>query len=332
VLDGTGILLGAPGVGDWKGPRVELLMPSKRAKFPMAFYPLGSQKGVAEAPAVRDVAFDPEARRINFTLDYDTQRPTNILLRNWQMAELGNEIETGFDHDRWPVSPRPVPLGEAPYGWYRTVIRSDRERTRTLILKNAADAVTVFLNVDAPRSYATPLTFQAPIRKGDNVLAILVKNWGRYRLHASYDKPLDEVSGWGLLDDVTLDGALVSNWRRHDGMSPAGRSLQWGEPRKTACPVRWFRATFKLRKTRARPCGRAVLRGLTHGSMWLNGRFVGLYLLRGFDSGHGYYLPRAWLRPENTLIVLDEGGGMPEQSDFRFDRDAALIPMPITFR
>ena len=344
VLDGAGILLGAPGVGQWTPSSVEVLVPSKRGKYTMAFYPAGSQRSVGKAGGISGASFDEEARRLNFTLDYDAPRPTTILLRRWEMAELGNEVEPGFDHSSWAASPRPVPLGEAPYGWYRATIKSDRQRTRKLIFKNAADAITVFLNgkylgqsatkrlMDAPRSFPMPLSFDAPIQKGDNVLAVLAKSWGRYRLTETYGKPLAEASGWGLLADVTLDGALVTKWHRRDGMSPTGRSLSWVKPSKGGCPVRWYRTTFKLRKSPARPVGRAVLKGLRHGAIWLNGRFVGLYLQRGFDAGHGYYLPPAWLKPQNTLIALEEGGYEPAEAELRFDRKASLVPLSVTFR
>jgi len=344
VLDGAGVLLGAPGVGRWTPSSVEVLLPAKRGRYPMSFYPFGRQRAIGKAQGISGVKHDPEARRIDFALDTAVPTPTNILLRKWEMARLGNEVEPAFSDSRWPGSPRPEPLGEEPYGWYRATIRSDRACTRTLILKDVADAATVFLNgqyigqsatkrlMDAPRSYAKPLTFSAPIRRGDNVLAVLVKNWGRYSLAATYGKPLTEASGWGLLDDVTLDGVLVTPWRRRGGMSPEGRSLTWGPPAKGGSPVRWYRCPFKIRKTPAHKVGRVVLRTLGHGGVWVNGHFAGLYIQRGFDSGHGYYVPPAWLGEQNVLMVLEEGGYVPGESAFRFDRDACYAPVRVTFQ
>lgn len=344
ALDGTGFLLGAPGVNHWTREGVELLLPARRTRLPMTFYPDGSQSAVAQAPAVHDAKHDPATGRIDFTVEVDAPRPTTILLRHWKMAELADEIAPGFNDSAWAGSPRPRPLGELPYGWYRAPIKSDRDRTRTLLLKDAADAVTIFLNgrylgqstskrlLDAPRSYARPLSFQAPIRKGENTLAVLVKNWGRYRLTEIDSKPLAEATAWGLLDDVTLDGALVSNWRRRDGIRPPGPSARWVEPAKAGCPVRWYTTTFKLRQSPARPVTRAVLKGLRHGALWINGRFAGLYLLRGFDAGNGCYLPPAWLKPVNTLTVLEEDGGQPTEPEVRFDRHASLVPLRVTFR
>jgi hypothetical protein len=97
--------------------------------------------------------------------------------------------------------------------------------------------------------------------------------------------------------------------------------------------VRWYKAGFRLRKRPARPVARAVLKGVSHGATWLNDRFVGLYLRRGYDAGHGTCLPPAWLKPgENTLILLEEGGRLPEESELRFDRKASLIPLRIRFQ
>jgi hypothetical protein len=319
-------------------------MPARRVTQKVTLYPLGSQKAVAEAKGVAGAAYDAAARRLDFTVGIDAPRPSTVLLRKWQMAPLDGEIEPGYDASRWTPSPRPRALGSGPYGWYRTNIRSQRDGTRTLILKNAADSVTVFLNgkylgqsptkqlMDAPRAYASPLTFQAPLQKGDNCLAVLVKNWGRYRLAATYDKPLAEVSGWGLLDDVTVDGSFIADWRRRDGLSPEGRSLRWAEIAKLPCPVRWYRCDFKIRPSPSRPVARAVLRGLRHGALWINGRYAGLYLNRGFDTGHGCYLPPDWLKPNNTLIVLEEGGTQPDEAELRFDRDACHVPFPISLQ
>ena len=309
VLEGAGILIGVPGVADWTGSSVDVLLPSRRGRYAVTFYPTGRQREVVKAPGVSDAKYDAEARRIDLKLEVDAPRPSTILLRKWEMAPLGHEAEPGFNDTTWPLSPRPVALGEAPYGWYRCVIASDRQQDRKLILTNAADAVTVFLNgqcigqsatkrlMDAPRSFRNPLTFDLAVQKGDNVLAVLAKNWGR-----------------------------------HDGMSPAGRSLRWGEPATGGCPVRWYRTTFQLRKAPSRPAARAVLKGLGHGALWLNGRFVGLYQQRGFDSGHGYYLPSAWLKAQNTLVVLEEGGRQPDEAEIRFDRKASLLTHKLRFQ
>ena len=51
--------------------------------------------------------------------------------------------------------------------------------------------------MDAPRSFPRPLEYSVPIRKGNNTLAVLVKNWGRYRLTTTYNQPLAKATGWG---------------------------------------------------------------------------------------------------------------------------------------
>ncbi|MFW6108346.1 MAG: beta-galactosidase [bacterium] len=344
VLEGAGVLLGAPGVKQWTPSSIELLVPTRRTRRQVAYYPFGSQRSVSPQPCIEKASYEEATSRIGFTLHRRASPPIPVLLREWQMAPLTREVNPDFDASAWTATPRPRPLGQAPYGWYRSVITSDRQRRRTLIFKDAADSITVFLNgqyldqsgtkrlMDTPRAFATPQTVEAPIEKGRNVLAVLVKNWGRYRLTEIYDQPLAEATGWGLLDDVTLDGALVSPWRQHTGLSPEGRALDWGRPAKGGCPVRWYRTTFKLRESEARPIGRLKLNGLRHGALWLNGHFLGLYLQRGYDGGHGYYVPPHWLEPVNTLIVLEEGGAVPERPEFNYERRAALVPLRITFR
>ena len=346
VLDGLGVLVGAPGVAQWTAGRaasLELLLPSQRGRYAMALYPAGPQRA-AEANGLSDASYDPKAGCIRFTVALDAPRPTTELLRKWQMAELGDEAAAAFDDSAWKLSPRPVPLGEGRSGWYRCTFRSERAAAHKLVFADASDAVTVFLNgrylgqsatkrvVDAPRPYSNPLTFDAPVHKGDNVLAVLVKNWGRYRNTTTFDKPLRDVTAWGLLDDVRLDGRLLSKWRYREGMSPEGRTLRWGEPKTGGCPVRWYRVDFPLRQYPYRRVGRLVVDGASHGTMWLNGHFLGLYQMRGSDSGYGLYIPPSWLRDRNTLILLEEGGRVPGESELRFDRTASLVPYAVRLK
>ena len=347
VLDGAGILVGAPAIGPWTGGaslRVELRLPSMRARYDLSFYPSGSQRSAAKATGLGATSYDKTAARIDLKLVTTASRPTPILLYRWQMADATAEAAPGFDDSQWTESLQPEPLGEAGYGWYRCRFRSSRAGLRKLVFENLADSVAVHLNgqyvgksatkrlVDAPRRFRNPATFDVQVAKGDNVLAVLVKSWGRYCDASTYGTPLADTSGWGLLGKVLLDKRPLGRWRRREGMSPTGRALSWGPVSEAGGPVRWYRARFAMRPSPAHLVPRAILKGLGHGSLWINGRYAGMYQQRGYDGGHGTYLPTAWLKPQNELIALEEGGRKPELAELRFDAQASYIPLTLTFR
>jgi len=347
ALDGAGVLIGAPAIGQWRGAaplRIQVRLPIQRGRYKLTFYPDAALRAVAKADGVSNTRYDKAARRIDLALATDNSRPTPVLLYRWQMAADLAEVAPGFDDKRWAESSHPLPLGDAGHGWYRCRFESPKAKRAKLVFENFADSVTLYLNgqyvdqsptkrlVDAPRRFRNSATFDVQVARGDNVLAVLVKNWGRYRNSSSYATPLVKASGWGLLGKVTLGGRSLMPWRSHAGLSPAGRSLQWGSVSDAGGPVRWYRNSFAVRAGKAHLVPRAVLKGLGHGALWLNGHYVGLYHQRAYDAGHGTYLPPAWLKAKNELIALEENGRNPKLAELRFDRNASFLPVSLTFR
>jgi len=347
VLGDAGILLGAPGIGEWTSEArvaVELRFPSRRGTYALSFYPNGAQQSVGKVRAMSDIAYDQKAGRIDFKLQFDTTRPTPVLLRRWEMADAAGPAAPDFNDAGWADTLRPEPLGESNYGWYRCRFRSSRAVRRTLRFENVADAVTVYLNghyvgqsatkrlMDGPRGFAHPASFELSVEAGENVLAVLAKNWGRYRNTASYRVPLRKTTAWGIVGNALLDGRPAGRWRRREGMSPKTAPLAWGPAKEHKSPVRWYRAVFQRRRHPARVVPRVFLRGLGHGAIWLNGRYLGLYQQKGYDAGHGYHVPPTWLRQENELIVLEESGRQPEEAEVRFDPRASVVPVRVEFR
>ena len=347
LLPGAGILTGVPAIADWSARpavRVDLALPARRGRYSVAFYPTGDAKGVGKTPGLSDVAHDPTIGRIDFRLALDANRPSPLMLRRWEAAPATAEAASAFDDGAWTESRHPEPLGQAAYGWYRCRFNARRAGRGKLLFENVADSITVYLNgkclgqsatkrlVDAPRSFRHPATFDVDLAQGPNLLAVLVKSWGRYSNAGTFGKPLAAASGWGLLGKVLLDGRPLSHWRRREGLSPTTQPLRWGKLPEGTGPVRWYRTSFKLRKSPARQVPRAVLKGLSYGSAWLNGRFIGLYQQRGYDSGRGLYLAPPWLKPQNTITVLEESGREPQDAEVRFDSHASLIPLRITFQ
>jgi len=347
LLDGAGVFIGATRLGPWTtgaNTTVELRLPARRVRKTFTFYPSGPLRSIAPAKGLSEVRCDEAIGRIDFRLDLEIMEPLTLFLRKWQMADALAEAAPGFDDSRWRDTVRPEPLGEGHHGWYRCTFRGRKTATRTLTLANVADAATVFLNgqcvgqsatkrlMDGPRSFPHPAHFQLPVRRGDNVLAILVKSWGCYRNTLSYGVPLAPAAAWGILGSVAIEGQPLGRWRQHEGLDPAGRSLDWGEPRAGGSPVRWFRTTFAPRKHPARLAARVYLKGVSHGVLWLNGHYIGLYSQAGGEASQGYLLPTPWLRERNELVVLEEGGQQPTEGEVRFDRNDSYVPLRLEFR
>jgi len=365
VLEGAGILVGASSVGEWTAgdkPTVVLRLPTRRLHYALTFYPTGNAAGVAPANGISDVKHDPAAGRIDCSLALDLMEPIALFLRKWEAADTLAEAEPGFDDSSWRETLRPEPMADAAHGWHRCRLDAPKAATRKLVLDNLADSATVYLNgqyvgqsptkrlIDGPRGFAQPAHFDLALKAGENVLAIIVKNWGCYRNTSSYGLPLHAASGWGILGNVALDGKATGRWRQREGLSPQGRALAWKalEPKSETrnpksetdrAPIRWFRTTFSLRKQPSASLGpgpahhvpRLILKGPSCGALWLNGHYLGLYSQSGAEAGQGYYLPAPWLRDTNELILLEEGGQAPAEGEVRFDRAATYVPLRLDF-
>ncbi len=357
VLEGAGVLVGASSVGEWTAgdkPTVELRLPTRRLHYALTFYPTGTAAGVAPAKGITDVKHDPAAGRIDCSLDLDLMEPLALFLRKWEAADALAEAAPDFDDSAWRETLRPEPMGDAPHGWYRCRFDAPKAAARKLILDDLADSATVYLNgqcvgqsptkrlIDGPRGFAQPAHFDLALKPGENVLAILLKNWGCYRNTSSYGVPLNAASGWGILGNLALGGQATGRWRQREGLSPQGRSLAWNaiDPKSEIrnpksemdrTPIRWFRTTFALRKHPAHHVARLVLKGPSCGALWLNGHYAGLYSQSGAEAGQGYYLPAPWLRDTNELILLEEGGQQPAEGEVRFAREGTYVPLRLDF-
>jgi len=348
VVPDLGLLVGVPGLGESAkggGAGIELRFPPVRSKYPIALYPDGDKHEIAAAKGpLGKATYDDAAGRLDALVQLEATPPTPVLLRRWEAAAAAAEAAPAFDDSSWLEASPPKPLGDAPYGWYRCHIQAPRAISRKLLFENVADAVTVFLNgryvgqsgtkplADAPRDFLHSATFDLSLAAGDNVLAVLAKNWGQYRCTASYAIPLAKGNAWGILGNVLLDNKPLTRWRQREGLSPDTPRPAWGTAPPAECPLRWYRASFKLPKDQARLVPRAVLKGMGYGALWLNGRFAGLYQQRAYDAGHGYALFRPWLRDENELVLLEEDGKQPTEAEIQFERDASIIPVPLELK
>jgi len=341
VLDGLGLLVGLPWVGEWGPDHLEARVPTRRINYRVSLYPFAEKRSVeAEKGVVGKGNYDPKARRLDFRLSLEVIEPIEVFLRRWEMA-LPPEASESFGASGWAEGPRPRPLGEAPFGWYRCTFDCERARPGKLRFANVADAITVFLNgryvgrsatkrlMDAPRNFPHPAPFDVATRRGTNTLAVFAMNWGRYRNTTSYGVQLADMTAWGILGAVALGERPLLGWRYREGVEFPKR---WGPVGATRSTLAWYRARFALRPTSLRLAARLVLKDMGYGAAWLNGKFLGLYSRSGYDGTHGLTIPPGWLKARNEVLLLEQDGRRPQELRVQFDRRGTYLPLAIRFR
>ncbi|NQT87892.1 beta-galactosidase [bacterium] len=342
AIEGVGVILGAPGVGPCRaGSSIELRFPAARRAYAVRYYPHTGSPSPAPNPSISDPKFDAASRCLDFKVGMPADRPTPRSLTTWEFADVGAEISPTFNDSSWADSLKPLPMGEAHYGWYRCTFQMARAQRRKLRFANIADQGTVYLNgehvgttamkrpSDGPRKYPHTAQFDLAVREGANVLAILVKNGGRYRNSGVYAQNLTSVSGWGILGAVTLDTRVLTNWRQSERLDPAKRTFAWGPVPEQGPLLRWYRTSFKTPEHPAHLAPRLVLKGLGYGAAWVNGQFVGLYQQDRYDAGRGVCVPTHLLRPDNEIILLEEAGRVPDRAQVSFDRHASDVRLKV---
>ena len=345
VLDAAAVVVKCPGIADWRDAApatIRLRLPPKRSRFTASVYPAGPQRGLKKVPGIAAVRHDDAARRSDFDVDFEAPRPVPHLLDKWETAPAAAEAAPNYDDADWAYAASPKPFGQGAYGWYRCKFSSTRAIRSTLRFDNVADAVMVLLNgkfvgqsptkrlMDGPRTFRHTVRFDVELQRGDNVVAVLAKSWGRYRNTSSFGVALGEATGWGILGPVWIKERPLRRWRQREGTRPDAHPLAWEAVPEVPGPAPcWYRTRFARRPHPGKLVPRAILRGLGYGAMWLNGRYAGLYQQRAYDGSRGCLLPPAWLRDENEIIVLEEGGKKPQRAEVRYDRKASFVPLTL---
>ncbi len=224
-------------------------------------------------------------------------------LRDWQMR-LAPEAAADYDDAGWKKSAEPQQMGAdgdtSAFAWYRAVVDVKAAGAATIHFSGSADNLVVLVN---GRRYDA----RTPLAAGRNVIAVLASHRGRDKAF-NYMGTLDNFARKGLFGpvQVTVGGekVTVTPWKMRGG---AG-SLEgnWQPVAATAGIPAFYRATFTAKTIPGRIL-RASSKGLTRGTMWLNGHNLGRYPEK--IKAPGMYLPECWLKDgENRLVVFDEEG------------------------
>ena len=256
-------------------------------------------------------------------------------LEHWQMR-LAPEAGPGFDDAKWRTSSDPLQMGAdgdtSAFAWYRAEVDVKQAGSGTIYFAGGADNLMVFVNgvpcrgrrsikVKAKNgeknNAADGWDFQADLKAGRNTLAVLTSHAGRDKAF-NYLGRLDNFHRKGLFEAVHRKVADqrtdLKGWKMRGGVGEVDGASPWQAVAPSAGVSAFYRATFTTKEPAgagAHPILRAAFKGLSRGTMWLNGRNLGRYpeKLR-LD---GLYLPECWLKDgPNTLVVFDEQGESPQ--------------------
>jgi beta-galactosidase len=129
-------------------------------------------------------------------------------------------------------------------------------------------------------------------------------------------KPIAGLAGpQGELQNFQLQGGITQ--------PKNGQWKPWTASSQIMKVPTFYKTSFKAIKASnngAHPIYRVSVKGLSRGSVWLNGHNLGRYPLK--LKVDGLYLPEPWLRiGTNDLVVFDEEGCPP--SELSINREAA---------
>ena len=186
------------------------------------------------------------------------------------------------------------------FAWYRATVDLKQAGTATLHFSGRADNSVVLVN---GRRYDA----KTPLAAGRNTIAVLASHRGRDNA-CGYMGTLDKFARKGLFGpvEVTIGGEKmdVTPWKLRGGAGPWEGN--WQPVAATAGVPAFYRATFTAKSVPGRIL-RAASKGLSRGTMWLNGHNLGRYPEK--IRAPGLYLPECWLKDgENTLVVFNEEG------------------------
>jgi beta-galactosidase len=286
----------------------------------------------------------PEKSTKLFSFEFDkanvclTGKPTALPdppaipeLTDWRSASAALEADPKFDDSGWLSSDDPRDMGAMPgahksfYGWYRCSFDSPASGEGKIEFPFAGDTIYVFVNgkLVGKADGKGPQSVSIPVQGGKNLLAVLARHSGRDKLY-NFSGVAGLKVATGIHGPVKLTVGSESNvlkgWRYRAGL--IGEEEGWYAPEKQSA-VDWRpladaerppTATFYAARFsyKPRPDFSEILRlktkGMSRGTLWLNGRIIGQYVPDG-----EYYLPEPWLNQDNLIVLADEEGKSPDR-------------------
>ncbi|MEK7392631.1 MAG: hypothetical protein AAB214_08685, partial [Fibrobacterota bacterium] len=210
------------------------------------------------------------------------------------------------------------------YGWYRATYTAASAGTATLAISKLQGSALIFVNgVFAGTSKSQSIT----LKQGANSIAILVSAAQRDKLFMTYDYTPPESVKSGILAGVTINNASTGPWKFRGGfegivespmmgtITPAswtsllGRNWSTGAAQSDNVPRLWKMEFAYAPPTNALQTWTltATVNTGTQGVVWINGHCLG----RQITNQSPLFVPECWLKANNSIVVMTQGGGAP---------------------
>ncbi len=268
-------------------------------------------------------------------------------LEDWMVLPGSPEVAPECDLSGWTTTHEPVSMiklgnGSEGYGWYRTVCDSSQNGRAAFTFTECADVLTVFTNgirvgqtvaPEEDRTSPWTQTLEIPLKKGQNTICVLAGNLGLAKGAWQIGRPMEQEAK-GIFGPVLKGGSEeINDWSfigRLNGERlryPSDTSLEWSkEAARGKGPeweLTWWKAAFEIQIPPPRPLF-LNMKGMGKGVIWLNGHNIGRYWQIGPQLR--YYLPTAYLKQENSLVLVEEDGHTPHGIFLEYDPDYPAQP------
>ena len=244
----------------------------------------------------------------------------------WQMAE-SPETTTDFDDSKWLATDSVMDMGAdgniSAFGWYRTTINAPAATEAIMKLKYSNN-IEIFVN-GKHASEAKGIA-KLNLAAGKNTISILASHTGRDKEYL-YMGALCNHNDKGIFGKVTLEmngtTTQLKGWKMRGNASiTAPETKSWAEVSTSNGAPSFFKTTFKAPRpgnVGPNPVYRVSYKGLTRGTMWINGHNLGRYPEK--IRLNTLYIPECWLNNnENSLVIFDETGANPSQIELIADK------------
>ncbi len=285
-----------------------------------------------EAPQPRPIAVTDPAP------NDDTTAPS---LGTWEFSPADAPAAVDCADTSWFASDNPQQNGAdgdpSTYAWYRASFDSPSAGKAHLSTEFGGKGI-VFLNGKLVGRAWSKNGIDLDVVQGHNSLAIFTACMGHGTAYNYVNKPLITYTPTGIIAPVSVKiGAQeipVTGWKMRGGVGePDATGLNWVPlpSANTGAPA-FFRTSFQVKPpgdTGPCPIYRLSTKGLTSGSVWLNGHNLGRYPEK--IKIDGIYLPECWLKDgANDVAVFDEEGTVPTASVHLWvEKDASREIIPV---
>jgi beta-galactosidase len=285
------------------------------------------ERPYSEASPERIAVYGSKNQSWNLKVNADMSLATKPApaFSKWQMS-TSPETLADFDDSKWLATDTLIDMGAdgniSAFAWYRTTINAPAATEAVLKLKYSNN-IEVFVN--GIRASETKGTVKLNLTAGKNTISIMASHSGRNKEYL-YMGALCNHNDKGIFGKAFLEmnGATteLKGWKmRGNASATAPDAKKWTIVSNSFGAPAFYKTTFKAplpTKVGPNPVYRVSYKGLTRGTMWINGHNLGRYPEKIRLST--LYIPECWLNNnENSLVIFDETGANPSQIEMAAD-------------